>query len=108
MTCPICGNETKVVDSRRQVDFIYRRRKCIACGYTFTTSETEDEIARNIRNNTKMKNDGNLTEIYYKALTTISSLTVNYSGCKTNTAFKKLIDEISKIADNAIVENYKH
>ena len=42
MRCPSCGHEeSKVVDSRPTDDFtsIRRRRKCIACGYRFTTYE---------------------------------------------------------------------
>ncbi len=42
MRCPSCGyDESKVVDSRPTEDgtSIRRRRKCISCGYRFTTYE---------------------------------------------------------------------
>ena len=41
MTCPICGGDTKVINSRDRVDYVYRRRKCVICGHLFTTEETE-------------------------------------------------------------------
>lgn len=107
MTCPICGNETKVIDSRSQVDFIYRRRRCIACNHTFTTSETEDDIAKNIKAADKKSKNIILSDVYFNALSTISSLCCNYSGCRTPTSLKKLIDEIEKIANTAIEEKYK-
>jgi transcriptional repressor NrdR len=42
MKCPNCGNEdTKVLDSRPQNDqtAIRRRRKCLKCGFRFSTRE---------------------------------------------------------------------
>ena len=44
MTCPICGGETKVVDSRSELDCVHRRRVCAKCKYSFTTSEIEDDL----------------------------------------------------------------
>ena len=48
MTCPICGEETKVVDSRSEPDYIYRKRKCVECKYSFTTSEVEDDLRKRL------------------------------------------------------------
>lgn len=48
MTCPICGEETKVVDSRSEPDCVHRRRVCIKCKYSFTTSEIEDDLRRRL------------------------------------------------------------
>lgn len=40
MNCPFCGHEdTKVTDSRPDVDGIRRRRECLECGRRFTTVE---------------------------------------------------------------------
>lgn len=40
MNCPFCANpDTKVTDSRPDVDGIRRRRECLACGQRFTTVE---------------------------------------------------------------------
>lgn len=41
MNCTKCGEETRVVDSRPTNDGagIRRRRRCIHCGYRFTTEE---------------------------------------------------------------------
>lgn len=41
MTCPVCGEATTVVTTRRECDAVYRYRKCKACDYTFYTAETE-------------------------------------------------------------------
>ena len=48
MTCPICGEETKVVDSRSEPDCVHRRRVCIKCKYSFTTSEVEDDLLKRL------------------------------------------------------------
>lgn len=48
MTCPNCGTENNsiVLDSRPKKWGIYRKRKCLCCGYRFSTAEvyeyTED------------------------------------------------------------------
>lgn len=40
MKCPICGNEeTKVIDSRKGINEVRRRRECTECLTRFTTSE---------------------------------------------------------------------
>lgn len=41
MTCPVCGGKTAVVDTCTEVDVIYRRRRCVNCGCSFTTEEVE-------------------------------------------------------------------
>ncbi len=41
MTCPVCGEKTAVVDTVKDIDTIYRRRKCKNCGYYFFTVEEE-------------------------------------------------------------------
>lgn len=44
-TCIDCGGETKVVDSRVDPSgFLYRRRKCDNCGFSFATLEIEDSV----------------------------------------------------------------
>lgn len=42
MTCPVCGADTRIINSRcPDVDVVRRRRKCVECGYRFTTEEYE-------------------------------------------------------------------
>lgn len=41
MTCVICGEKTRVVDSRSQEDSKYRRRECVECGHRFSTVEID-------------------------------------------------------------------
>lgn len=55
MTCPICGEETKVVDSRSESDCVHRRRVCIKCKYSFTTSEIEDDLRRRLELSKKQR-----------------------------------------------------
>ena len=38
-TCPKCGGDVYVVDSRPRDEFIYRRRQCVQCEYRFSTIE---------------------------------------------------------------------
>lgn len=48
MTCPICGGETKVVDSRSELDCVHRRRVCVKCKYSFMTNEIEDDLRKRL------------------------------------------------------------
>jgi len=43
MTCPVCGSETKIIDSGSDVDIVIRKRQCVnmLCRYIFTTVEIE-------------------------------------------------------------------
>lgn len=48
MKCPICGGETKVIDSRPFYGTIKRRRECLCCSYRFTTEELKREDVINL------------------------------------------------------------
>lgn len=39
MLCPICNSDTRVIDSRFKDSRIRRRRKCLSCGYRYSTYE---------------------------------------------------------------------
>lgn len=41
MTCVVCGEKTRVVDSRSHEDSKYRRRECVECGHRFSTVEID-------------------------------------------------------------------
>lgn len=44
MTCPVCGEKTKVVDSRPYgCESIWRKRECLECKHRFETMEYEVE-----------------------------------------------------------------
>ena len=45
MTCPVCGGNSRVVNTRKDVDAVYRQRKCYECHYIFYTAEYETEEA---------------------------------------------------------------
>jgi hypothetical protein len=45
MNCISCNGETAVLDKRDSIDNVTRRRrKCLECGFRFTTRETADEV----------------------------------------------------------------
>lgn len=44
MTCPVCGGDTMVFNSRPRPETVYRRRECLTCGHRFTTFEVEAEL----------------------------------------------------------------
>lgn len=46
MTCPVCGGKTRVLDSRSDCEGVYRRRKCVECGYSLYTTEYESDGSR--------------------------------------------------------------
>lgn len=43
MFCPKCSAKTKVIDSRSCEEEVFRKRKCIKCGYIFYTEEFESD-----------------------------------------------------------------
>jgi len=50
MKCPKCGGRIRTFDSRPRPDnTVWRRKRCDACGYRFTTVElTTVELAKQI------------------------------------------------------------
>jgi transcriptional regulator NrdR family protein len=48
MNCPKCNADTMVLESRRKVDMIHRRRKCLECGYRFNTDEILTDAHRSL------------------------------------------------------------
>lgn len=44
MTCPVCGGDTRIIDSRDKEEFKKRRRKCLECGYKFNTIEIDMDL----------------------------------------------------------------
>ena len=57
MTCPNCNGETIVTKSRCHDDYTERRKKCVRCGYRFSTIEIDSDMyERIIRSNDKKRN----------------------------------------------------
>lgn len=44
MTCPVCGGNTRIIDSRNKDDHKKRRRICQECGYKFNTIEIDMDL----------------------------------------------------------------
>jgi transcriptional regulator NrdR family protein len=53
MNCPVCGEKTRVLDSRPDEDSVRRRRKCngVECGYVFVTIEMDEDMVRKMEDN---------------------------------------------------------
>lgn len=51
MICPACGGKLEVVDTVRNTEDVYRRRKCTACNRLVYTLESEVEPDAAFRNN---------------------------------------------------------
>ena len=43
MNCPVCDAETCVIDTRKQIDSVNRRRECTVCGHRFSTVEIDKD-----------------------------------------------------------------
>lgn len=56
MTCPICGDKTKVINSRATCDCVKRRRECVSCGHRFTTEEIERDLRKKQNDRTNREN----------------------------------------------------
>lgn len=52
MTCPVCGGDTKVLETRFREDSVYRRRECLICKERFSTTEIDVEMYKRIIKNT--------------------------------------------------------
>ena len=52
MTCPACGADTKVCDSRNYNGGVRRRRECLECERRFTTLEVRIGASR-VKKNVK-------------------------------------------------------
>ena len=50
MTCPICGEKTKVSESRAENDYVRRRRVCLRCRLAFVTVEIDEDLYKRIIN----------------------------------------------------------
>lgn len=48
MICPVCGENTKVIDSRADVDSVNRKRECLSCKYRFLTVEIDEDLYEKI------------------------------------------------------------
>jgi transcriptional regulator NrdR family protein len=50
MNCPKCGNGlSSCIDSRQRDNNVYRRRKCLGCGYRYSTQEVSVEELKQLR-----------------------------------------------------------
>lgn len=50
MTCPYCGGNTKVIDSRPNEDSVHRRRECLICKERFSTTEIDMQMYEKLAN----------------------------------------------------------
>ena len=58
MTCPYCGcSDTRIVDSRKRGDSVFRRRECIECGKRFNTIEIDYDLYKHYEKLSRLSND---------------------------------------------------
>jgi len=63
VTCPKCGGDTTVADSRRSEagDSVRRRRRCLECNFRFSTLEIDvdyyDQIMQGLESYDKLRNE---------------------------------------------------
>lgn len=57
MTCPYCGEKTRVVDSRTQEDSKYRRRECVECKHRFSTVEIDADYYEKLKGYSENENE---------------------------------------------------
>ena len=50
MTCPICGDETKVRVTRAENDCVRRLRICLGCRHVFATVEIDEDLYKRLLN----------------------------------------------------------
>ena len=48
LPCPVCGEKTRVIDSRSDCESVKRKRKCLDCGYCFCTVEVDEDLYERI------------------------------------------------------------
>lgn len=49
MLCPKCDSNTKVLDTRFDVDCVTRKRCCLSCGHKFVTVEVDADWLERIK-----------------------------------------------------------
>lgn len=45
MLCPVCSEDTRVIESRKDSEAVYRVRECRSCKYAFCTVEEKGDKA---------------------------------------------------------------
>lgn len=61
MTCPMCNGDTKIVDSRKNIDNVVRYRKCRECSYRFSTVEIDEDFYSRL--NTKKPSSEDISKL---------------------------------------------
>ena len=64
MTCPECGEKTKVIDSRSHEDSKNRRRECVVCRYRFSTVEIDADYYETLKPTNKREILNRLDDCY--------------------------------------------
>lgn len=82
MTCPSCGGNTKVIDSRPQEDSVYRRRECLVCKERFSTTEIDMQMYEKLAKDT-------LIEIQEKVNETMDQIKNNINKIVLQGVIKK-------------------
>lgn len=103
MKCPICGTNSRVLDTRREGDIITRHRECKKCGRRFHTSESLD-LKGALKMNV-LKQGGNV-EPFSKTVIRNSLLVENLSDVEAEYVIQQVQAEIfAEYLDAGIVSS---
>lgn len=80
MKCPACDGPTKVVDSRKKPEYLYRRRVCRACGTRFSTREVAFNIVVNQENQKEIARLQELTSLIDKQVKDARRTRIQYGA----------------------------
>lgn len=53
MNCQKCGGKTEIVDTEKYSMFVWRRRRCMSCGFRMSTHENFVDDGKTYRTKTK-------------------------------------------------------
>ena len=101
MLCPICGGDSKVLDTRtnESVNSVKRRRECMKCGKRFTTYERIEDmplIVRKKSGRTELFDKSKILKSPFKK-TTPSSVQGSYIFISIQFLLNFPLDTLSKI-----------
>ena len=100
MLCPICGGDSKVLDTRtnESVNSVKRRRECMKCGKRFTTYERIEDMPLIVR-----KKSGR-TELFDKSKILKGMAKACEKRPVSNDQLEEMVDQIERQLKNQYTE----
>lgn len=76
----MCNGDTTVVDTRKNVDSVFRYRKCRECGYRFSTVEIDEDFYSRLHTKQPSSEDMSNLKKFKKILTEITKKLSDIEG----------------------------